>query len=50
MASKIQRNSRSKPSKHNEPEDSFDGIDPALIFSKDRPPIIFVPRRNNKID
>lgn len=33
-----------------EPDDSFEGVDPSLIFEQDRPPIIFVPRKNNKID
>ena len=48
MANKISSNSKSKGTK--EPDDSFDGVEPHLIFSKDRPPIIFVPRKNNKID
>lgn len=49
MADKIQGNPK-KQSKAHEPDDSLEGVEPAQIFSKDRPPIIFVPRRNNKVD
>ena len=30
--------------------DSFEDIEPELIFQQDRPPLIFVPRKNNKVD
>lgn len=50
MNDQLASKTKPKPQKMQEPEDSFEGIDPYLIFEQDRPPIIFVPRRNNKID
>lgn len=48
-ANQIQQPGKPKPRAH-ELEDSFEGIDPTVVFDQDRPPIIFVPRRNNKVD
>lgn len=49
-ASPLQRRTKPKVQKVHEPDDSFEGVDPSVIFEQDRPPIIFVPRKNNKID
>lgn len=50
LAEQAQTKSKPRPQKTPEPEDSFEGIEASLVFDQDRPPIIFVPRKNNKID